>query len=609
MKNLNSLTRYFYSILLIILCNFYLIAQPPSTPVVPMATTDAPVYCAVKSGDTLFIGGAFVLLWNPDNSIAFRNHIAAIDLNTGFALPWNPNSSGNVMTMAKSGNILYVGGGFTNIGGQNRNNIASLKTDTDYFIATAWNPNCDDVVIKLIVSGTNVYCAGPFFHIGGATRIGMGCVTTMMDGNNATSWNPAPSGYVNDMMLTGSTIYVAGNFISIGGASRNNIAAIDFSGNATGWNPNANAEVASLSYLGNIIYAAGTFTSIGGLTRSRIAALDMLVNTNNATLWNPEVNGNIYSIKSFDGRVYIGGAFTIVNGINRNAIASLDAFQNKNNTTSWNPILDSYMDKINIQDSIIIIGGNFTKVNNQNRMKFALFRPVLPTLTTNYVSNITVNSALSGGNITADGGPAVIRRGVCWSINPNPTIDDDTTVNGSGTGSFASIMTGLSIYTNYKVRAYATNALGTSYGNEISFYTLPAIYTGTTSSKTLCVGDSIMIQFEATPGFEDANYFIAQLSDHLGSFANPVNLDSIHSKESGEIQTRIPLNSEYGVSYRVRVISSQPSSTLRDNGLDIQINKLPNVALNPFPVVCINQLKIDLTDSSGKVLSLERSIL
>ena len=581
--------------IVLLIGTYDLVGQPPSTPVTPMATTDGVVHSVVRSGNIIYIGGVFNMLRNPDNSIALRNNIAAIDATTGYAMSWNPNSDGAVLTMALSGIILYVGGTFWEIGGKVRYHIAALKTDTDYSIANDWNPGANFAVSKIIVSGTNVYCAGNFSSIGGSSRNGLAALTTMMDANNATAWNPAPNGTVNDILLIGNTLYVAGSFISIGGKNRNNIAAVNTSDSiATDWNPNANNTVMAISNLGNTLYAAGSFSSIGGQQRVRIAALNMLINTNNATLWNPEVNGTINSLKAYDGRVYIGGTFSIVSSQTRNFIASIDASINRNNATSWNPILDAFIEKINIQDSILYIGGNFSTVNGLARPHFAMFQPVLPTLTTNFVSNITITSAVSGGNITADGGPSVIRRGVCWSLYPNPTIDDDTTVNGPGIGSFTSTMTGLSIYTNYRVRAYATNAIGTAYGNEISFYTHPAVYTGTISSRLFCAGDSVVVPFEATPGFEDANYFIAQLSGHLGSFANPIVLDSINSKESGEIHIRIPLSSPFGINYRFRVVATQPSSTLRDNGTDIQINELPDVLLSEFPDVCIDFPAMDL---------------
>jgi uncharacterized protein (TIGR02145 family) len=98
----------------------------------------------------------------------------------------------------------------------------------------------------------------------------------------------------------------------------------------------------------------------------------------------------------------------------------------------------------------------------------------VPTLTTTAVSSITQTTATSGGNVTSDGRTTVTVRGVCWSTTPNPTIADSKTLNGAGVGtitSFTSSITGLTPNTTYYVRAYATNSVGTTYGNEISFTT------------------------------------------------------------------------------------------------------------------------------------------
>ncbi len=98
--------------------------------------------------------------------------------------------------------------------------------------------------------------------------------------------------------------------------------------------------------------------------------------------------------------------------------------------------------------------------------------PTAPTVTTTAPSNITTTTADSGGNVTDGGGDPVTARGVCWSENPNPTISDSHTNDGSGTGAFTSSITGLSPDTLYHVKAYATNAVGTSYGADMEFTTL-----------------------------------------------------------------------------------------------------------------------------------------
>ena len=60
---------------------------------------------------------------------------------------------------------------------------------------------------------------------------------------------------------------------------------------------------------------------------------------------------------------------------------------------------------------------------------------------------------------------------MCWSTNQNPTIADNITTNGSGSGSFTSSITSLNANTTYYSRAYATNGVGTAYGNQINFTT------------------------------------------------------------------------------------------------------------------------------------------
>jgi hypothetical protein len=94
-----------------------------------------------------------------------------------------------------------------------------------------------------------------------------------------------------------------------------------------------------------------------------------------------------------------------------------------------------------------------------------------PILTTTAISAISATSSASGGNITSDGGAAITARGVCWSTSSNPTISNNKTTDGNGTGSFTSNLTGLTSATKYYVRAFATNSAGTAYGNEVNFTT------------------------------------------------------------------------------------------------------------------------------------------
>ena len=95
----------------------------------------------------------------------------------------------------------------------------------------------------------------------------------------------------------------------------------------------------------------------------------------------------------------------------------------------------------------------------------------IPTVTTSSATNVFYNSASVGGNVTDDGGANVTERGVVYSTSRNPTTSNNKVVNGSGTGSFSCSLNYLQEGTTYYVRAYAINAKGTAYGEEISFTT------------------------------------------------------------------------------------------------------------------------------------------
>jgi len=118
-----------------------------------------------------------------------------------------------------------------------------------------------------------------------------------------------------------------------------------------------------------------------------------------------------------------------------------------------------------------------------NEVSFNTLALTTPTVITTNITNISQTTATTGGNVTNDGGAAILDRGVCWSTNINPTLIDNYSTDGTGTGSFTSNLIGLAQGITYYVRAYATNSIGTAYGSQVSFTTLN-IPTLTTNSIT-----------------------------------------------------------------------------------------------------------------------------
>ena len=139
-------------------------------------------------------------------------------------------------------------------------------------------------------------------------------------------------------------------------------------------------------------------------------------------------------------------------------------------------------------------------------------------VTTAELADITTNTATCGGTVTADGGLNIIARGVCWSISPTPTVIDQHSTDGTGTGSFVSTLTGLAPNTTYYVRAYATDSYVTVYGNQRSFTTapLPCYIVTVSSSPTVggtitgfgiyMQGQSCTVQATANAGYTFANW-------------------------------------------------------------------------------------------------------
>lgn len=106
--------------------------------------------------------------------------------------------------------------------------------------------------------------------------------------------------------------------------------------------------------------------------------------------------------------------------------------------------------------------------------------PTAPLVSTQAASGITSSQADGNGTVLSDGGSVITERGFVWSTSANPTTADSKVTVAGTTGAYAGAMTGLSSSTTYHFRAYAINALGTTYGADTTFDTTAGGGGGTT---------------------------------------------------------------------------------------------------------------------------------
>lgn len=212
----------------------------------------------------------------------------------------------------------------------------------------------------------------------------------------------------------------------------------------------------------------------------------------------------------------------------------------------------------------------------------------LPSLTTTAISEITAISATSGGVISDDNGFEITARGICWSTTSNPTISDNKTIDGSGTGSFTSNITGLSVSTTYFIRSYATNATGTVYGNEISFTTEDGLPIGLT---TTAISD--ITATTATSGgniSDDGSFNITYRGVCWSKTTNPTISDNYTLDGTGVgSYTSYITDLEINTTYYLRAYATNVNGTVYGNEVSFStIGTIIDYDGNEYKIVKIN---------------------
>ncbi len=340
--------------------------------------TDGIVSTLAIAGPIIYAGGWFEIIEGQP-----RPHLAAITLQSsrGDVLPWNPNAqkvessslSAPVYTLSISGDAIYAGGDFTSIGGKTRNNLAALDIATGK--ATPWNPGANgQVIAALAVSDNSVYIGGGFTAIGGQPRSYLAATDDKLGA--VTKWNPNPNSWIKGLHVADTKLYAWGNFTSLNGKSRNRIAQIDLqTSQVTDWNPNptppsgdSRPEIFDVVAFDSLVYVAGYFHTIGGESIKYLAALDDT--TGSATSWFPSVDSSFpKAIAISNNIVYIAGGFFTIGNQYRYGIGAIDRQSGK--LLDWYPQFGSSVEDVLLSDNTLYVSGYFTQIDGNERYRLA----------------------------------------------------------------------------------------------------------------------------------------------------------------------------------------------------------------------------------------------
>ncbi len=472
---------------------------------------DGQVEALARAGGTLYLAGQF----NTVGGQA-RQNVAAVDVATGAVLPWNPGVAGvGVYAVKVSGVDVFIGGQFSSVTGTPRANLA--RVDAVSGALQPWSPAVSggaDVVRAIEASPTTVFVGGGFTSVGGASRLGFAAVDRTTGAVLAPAPDPGggPYGLVSALALVGNTVYIGGIFERIAGITRYNAAAVNATtglllswapvqdiegavraiqpvaggvviGGDLGlpgrrrhvakvdavsgavlpsWDAAAGAEVLGLAVDGTRVGVAGYFTTYHATPARGLAGFDV---TSGAALTLPAVYGAVRAVAASPTTLYVGGFIYAIGGVPVSHLGAIDlATRTVLPYVPFNTVAPP-VNSLLLAGGALYVTGDFTTVNGVPRDRLAAFDPVTGALlafqapsfggtsTAPYVMAAAGGRVWVGGAFTSVGGQA--RNGLA-ALNATTGALDPLDLSPDGPATMA--VDGNTLYLNGAFQTLAGQA-------------------------------------------------------------------------------------------------------------------------------------------------------
>lgn len=291
----------------------------------------------------------------------------------------NGSFSGNIYTVATSGDWIYVGGTFAGVGGTTARNVVRWNRSTREWSALGSMPGpADDqgkgYVSSIAIDGENVYLGGEFSIAGGdSTTRNIVCWNSATD--TWTKLGAGIGGSVFSIIPSGSSIYVGGRFLGAGSVpdARNVALWKDGAWHALG--KGTSDVIWSMSLRGEELFVGGEFVTAGEEDANNVAVWNTVGES-----WSPLGEGitgeflpSVNSVVASERGVYVGGTFTHAGGEEAANVAAWNGW--------WRSLgsgVNSYIYKVAVKDGRLYVAGAFTLAGQKPSIYFGVYNdPVL----------------------------------------------------------------------------------------------------------------------------------------------------------------------------------------------------------------------------------------